>query len=193
MASVDSESVCRDFERGVCSRGGQCRYKHPEGVKPPENAKLPICKDFQNKGCGRIKCKFLHVTVTEEAEYMKTGDLPAHGGRRDKVLTGGKEICKDFLNGICDRRSSCKFAHTPDPAVATMYDPSPGKRFRGSYDVTVTGSAEDMMDENELLRRKITDLQKQVIELRQMNDTLYDQNTKYRTQLTSNRGNPMLA
>lgn len=41
----------------------------------------------------------------------------------------------------------------------------------------------DLMEENEMLKRKITDLQREVLDLRQMNDTLYDQNTRYRNQL----------
>jgi len=201
MAS--EESTCRDFERGVCNRGDKCRYAHPEGTKPSDNQKLPICKDYQNKGCSRMKCKFLHITVDEEAEYMKTGSLPEHRGRSDLVASSsqhrfshpsGKDICKDFLNNICDRGSRCKFIHAQDPGMGggPMHGPPPmhGKRFRDNYG-GMSGSP-DLMEENEMLKRKITDLQKQVMELREMNDTLYDQNTRYRAQLHGG-GNPTLA
>jgi len=43
-----------------------------------------------------------------------------------------------------------------------------------------------LMEENEMLRRQITELQNQVLDLRQMNDQLYDQNTRYRAQLGGN-------
>ena len=37
---VSSDELCRDFEKGNCSRGNRCKYFHP---------KLKICRDFQNK------------------------------------------------------------------------------------------------------------------------------------------------
>lgn len=182
---------CRDFERGVCSRGEKCRYYHPEGVNPLENGKLPICKDFQNRGCDRFKCKFLHITVEEEAEYNRSGSLPSHGGRAEKganISPDGREVCKDFLNNMCDRGSRCKFSHSP---VDVRLDPSYGKRFRNEYAILPPGTSPNLIEENELLRRKITELQKQVLELRQMNDTLYNQNAQYRAQLHGNH--PTLA
>ena len=188
MEDKIAKGPCRDFERGVCNRGNRCKFYHPENVPQPGNNKLPICKDFQNKGCDRHKCKFLHVTVEEEATYNTTGILPAHGGRPDKVAASGsvwsgtkagaplsKDRCKDFLNGVCDRRN-CKFAHVNEEPA---YPPTGyGKRRRDDY-----GMTESLMEDNEMLRRKITDLQRQVIDLREMNDTLYDQNTRYRNQL----------
>ena len=201
--TTEERSPCRDFERGVCNRGDKCKYYHPEGsVAGSENGKLPICKDFQNKGCGRIKCKFLHITVDEEAEYNKSGALPEHGGRPEKnaarISFQGKEVCKDFLNNICDRGANCRYMHvserelqlditgangaTPCPGggiLGTLY----GKRRRDEFGGGSVGDASVLMDENEMLKRKITDLQKEVIDLREVNDTLYDQNTRYRTQL----------
>lgn len=201
-----SKSECRDFARGVCNRGSKCKFYHPPNGEPNVESKLPICKDFQNKGCDRMKCKFLHVTQKEEEEYNMTGILPEHGGRPEKVrslgLMGGRgghgggghgsgghggglgnDVCKDFLNNICQRGNRCKFRHiTEDQHQAEMGGGRGmyGKRRRDDY------GGSDMMqmsDENEMLRRKITDLQRQVVDLRQMNDTLYDQNTRYRNQL----------
>jgi len=199
--SSEEQSVCRDFERGVCNRGDKCRYFHPEGVKPSDNAKLPICKDFQNRGCDRMKCKFLHITVDEEAEYNKTGTLPEHGGRSENVpmRSGqGKAICKYFLKNTCERGESCRFLHEREwpmgepngmpNGMGMMGGPMYGKRYRDDFGGASGSPA--LMDENEMLKRKITDLKKQVLELRQMNDTLYDQNTRYRNQL---HGNPALA
>lgn len=191
----DSRGTCRDFERGVCNRGQKCKYYHPEGVQL-NNQKLPICKDFQNKGCDRPKCKFLHITSDEEAEYMRTGQLPSHGGHPPEPPRGqpGNDVCKDFLNNICQRGSRCKFRHISENEFQTeqqqmgggggggggMY----GKRRRDDYGGGGMGAGIGAFDEeNEMLRRKITDLQRQVLDLRQMNDTLYDQNTRYRNQL----------
>lgn len=201
-ATVEERSPCRDFERGVCNRGDKCKYYHPEGASQTENAKLPICKDFQNKGCGRIKCKFLHITVEEEAEYNKSGELPEHGGRPEKIAQKlsfqGKEVCKDFLNNICDRGTTCKYLHVTERDIQMeqslngaplgMLGSLYGKRpRRDDFGVVVDSSV--LFDENEMLKRKITDLQKEVIDLREVNDTLYDQNTRYRAQLRGGGGN----
>lgn len=199
-AQEQGKSECRDFARGVCNRGNKCKFYHPqrnEAVKV-EADKLPICKDFQNKGCDRMKCKFLHISQREEEQYNITGVLPEHGGRPENVhalgVTGGggvvpgppSDVCKDFLNNICQRGSRCKFRHVTEEqylsemggAGGMMY----GKRRRDDFG---GGNMMAMNEENEMLRRKITDLQRQVMDLRQMNDTLYEQNTRYRNQLRS--------
>jgi len=198
----EESSPCRDFERGVCSRGEQCRFFHPERTEPAEGVKLPICKDFQNKGCDRRKCKFLHVTQDEEAVYDATGQLPAHRGRPELVYTtagtggggGGvppKNVCKDFLNGKCDRGGRCRYAHIPEGQGG---DRGYGKRSRvdAYHQPPPPGVANDaaLFEENEFLRRKITDLQREVLSLREMNDTLYDQNRRYCAQLGSSSTTP---
>lgn len=202
-ANGEGQSECRDFVRGVCNRGSSCKFFHSPnaGGMNQSETKLPICKDFQNKGCERNKCKFLHITQKEEEDYNMTGILPDHGGRPEKVkalgIAGGRaaggpgsfppaDVCKDFLNGICQRGSRCKFRHiTEQQYQSEMGGPRGGmygKRRRDDFG----GPGGDMMpfqEENEMLRRKISDLQRQVVDLRQMNDTLYEQNTRYRNQL----------
>jgi len=180
---------CRDFQRGVCTRGDNCRYFHPESATLAEDVKPPICKDFQNNLCDRMKCKFMHLTQKEEAVFKATGILPEHGGRAENIPRQphgmvSNDICKDFLNGKCDRGTRCRYVHETDPKILMreMY----GKRSRimATYDSS-------LYEENEMLRSKIAELQKEIISLRQMNDTLYDQNTKYRSQLHKGNIPPM--
>jgi len=123
--------------------------------------KLPICKDFQNKGCERVKCKFLHILREEEQNYETTGILPEH-------------IAEEFKN---------KRPSGMDTQGYGMY----GKRRREeSYMMPeMPAISPGLIEENEFLKRKISDLQHQILDLRQMNDTLYDQNTRYRNQLRS--------
>jgi len=203
-----NNNECRDFMRGVCNRGNSCKFFHPPNVNTiKKENKLPICKDFQNKGCDRQKCKFLHISQQEEEEYNGSGMLPEHGGRPDRVralgisggsgpgagpplppaAAGGFDACKDFMNGVCNRGNRCKFRHVNEES------PNYGKRRRndfgnsGEYNMGGGQGQGQLAEENEMLRRKISDLQRQVIDLRQMNDTLYEQNSKYRLQL---RGGP---
>jgi len=183
----EDRSVCRDFERGVCDRGERCRYYHPDGGAPADGAKLPICKDFQNKGCSRVKCKFLHITAEEEADYNSTGKLPEHGGNSMKVSKNpisDKDVCKDFLNNKCDRGARCKFSHVGGEELQFDRSGHYGKRPHGEDYYGVPQPPDDVLiEENAYLRQKVADLQREATELRQMNDTLYDQNTHYRSQV----------
>ena len=83
--------LCRDFDKGKCSRGRRCKYYHP---------KLKVCRDSQNKKCEREKCRFLHITCEEEELYEKSGKLPDHIDKEEakkrrvvnKRYDGGQEF-----------------------------------------------------------------------------------------------------
>lgn len=60
------------------------------------------------------------------------------------------------------------------------YDGHPSKRRRDSYE---GHSYYYLMDENESLRRRISDLQRQVADLKATNEVLLEQNAKYRNQI----------
>lgn len=123
--------------------------------------KLLICKDFQNKECKREKCRFLHVTKDEEETYNNGGGLPDHIDEDEAKRL--RKMEPDFGGG------------------GGMY----GKRRRddGFNFNGTSGVPTVLMEENEILKRKVLELQRQVMDLRQMNDTLYDQNTRFRNQI----------
>lgn len=51
---------CRDFLKGLCTRGESCRYHHYDANS------LPPCRDFQRGRCERMNdCKFSHDRKTE--------------------------------------------------------------------------------------------------------------------------------
>jgi len=152
-----SDEICRDFEKGDCRRGQRCKFFHP---------KLRICKDFQNKKCERETCRFLHVTREEEESYDKSGVLPEHldetEAKRNRIMApssyGGGIVGGQDFGGYGKRRREDNFNMMPAIPPA-------------------------LLQENEMLKQKVTELQRQVTDLRQMNDTLYEQNTAYRNQL----------
>lgn len=120
-----SDDICRDFLRNVCQRGKRCRYRHPPSVESVDMTRrhdYTFCHDFQNTGCRRASCRFIHCTKDEEEEYRRTGQLPGRlqqavslgiglNSTEVPLLQGEVPICKDFLKGECKRGVRCKFRH----------------------------------------------------------------------------------
>ncbi|KAK3101921.1 hypothetical protein FSP39_007365 [Pinctada imbricata] len=120
------DDICRDFLRNVCKRGKRCKYRHPSADEARDLGRnnITFCHDFQNTGCRRNNCKFLHCTREEEEHYKQTGQLPVRLQQAAalgigvtppavdvNVLRGEVPICKDFLKGNCKRGNKCKFRH----------------------------------------------------------------------------------
>ena len=117
--------ICRDYLRNVCKRGKRCRYRHPhpsEAQKLGRRQEYTFCHDFQNAGCHRTNCKFIHCTREEEEYYKQTGQLAVRlqqaaalcvGAVPSELplLRGEVPICKDFLKGDCKRAAKCKYRH----------------------------------------------------------------------------------
>ena len=120
-----ADDICRDFLRNVCKRGQRCKYRHPTGTETRVLGQLheyTFCHDFQNSGCRRPNCKFIHCTREEEDYYKQTGQLPVRLQQAAAlgigvlpkslpVLRGEVPICKDYLKGECKRAGRCKFRH----------------------------------------------------------------------------------
>lgn len=78
--------VCRDFLRNTCRRGKRCKYQHspePEeqtinthSISNPSGSSVLFCHDFQNKGCPRRNCRFVHSSREEEEVFRESGRLP---------------------------------------------------------------------------------------------------------------------
>lgn len=58
-----SSKVCRDFQRGNCTRGEhECRYAHPDDrsmIDLTDNS-VTVCMDCIKGRCTRDKCKYFH-------------------------------------------------------------------------------------------------------------------------------------
>ncbi|XP_074659450.1 zinc finger CCCH domain-containing protein 10-like [Tubulanus polymorphus] len=120
------DDICRDYLRNVCKRGKRCRYRHPDNNHNNNNnskkADYTFCHDFQNTGCRRPSCKFIHCTREEEDYYKGTGQLPVRlqqaaalglGVQPTELplMKGEVPICKDYLKGDCKRGARCKYRH----------------------------------------------------------------------------------
>lgn len=124
------DDVCRDFMRNVCRRGKRCKYSHPNsGGAGGENSsdmgssskpEPTFCHDFQNTGCHRPTCKFLHCTREEEEHFHQTGQLPQRlhqngpqSGNSSNNNNNHSDIpvCRDYMKGECKRGAKCKYRH----------------------------------------------------------------------------------
>ena len=77
---VMKATICVDHLRGICTRGPRCDQLHADHIPDIEDreelAKGKFCHDFQNRGtCSRSTCRFLHVTRSEEDEFLLTGNI----------------------------------------------------------------------------------------------------------------------
>lgn len=138
--SGNNNDICRDFLRNVCRRGQRCKYRHPGEQETNEFKKISeytFCHDFQNNGCRRANCKFLHCTREEEEHARQTGELPARVmqaaalgigvNHAEMVAKGGVPICKDNLKGDCHRGVSCKYRHISSAEYEYLQRKSEGR------------------------------------------------------------------
>ncbi|XP_035290781.1 muscleblind-like protein 3 isoform X4 [Anguilla anguilla] len=68
---TDKLEVCREFQRGNCTRGeNDCRYAHPQEaamVDGSENSVI-VCMDYIKGRCSRDKCKYFHPPAHLQAK-----------------------------------------------------------------------------------------------------------------------------
>lgn len=132
--------ICRDFLRNVCKRGKRCKYRHPGEQEANDFKKISeytFCHDFQNSGCRRSNCKFLHCTREEEEHARNTGELPARVlqaaalgigvSHAEMIAKGGVPVCKDNLKGDCHRGASCKYRHISSSEYEYLQRQSEGR------------------------------------------------------------------
>ncbi|XP_063825052.1 zinc finger CCCH domain-containing protein 10-like [Ostrinia nubilalis] len=105
LSALSPFSFCKDFIRGYCIRDSACRFIHD--IPPPTLLKdmFRFCHDFQNKGCFRINCKFIHCTLEQQEKFFKNGDFP-----RD---VRSIPVCQAYVRGTCFNLE-CKLVHPPD-------------------------------------------------------------------------------
>ncbi|KAJ8871198.1 hypothetical protein PR048_027504 [Dryococelus australis] len=142
-STIEDERVCRDFIRNVCRRGKRCKFLHPDEEKcNTYKCQYVFCHDYQNSKCTRGNCRFVHCSQDDEEYYKTTGELPSHvleslirKGMVPNILfgrAGEAPVCKDYLNGECQRGAKCKFRHLSvrdyEREIATDLDISDLKR-----------------------------------------------------------------
>ncbi|XP_044538413.1 muscleblind-like protein 3 isoform X1 [Gracilinanus agilis] len=71
LIRTDKLEVCREFQRGNCTRGeNDCRYAHPVDIAmidANENT-VTVCMDYIKGRCSREKCKYFHPPAHLQAK-----------------------------------------------------------------------------------------------------------------------------
>ncbi|VDK49488.1 unnamed protein product [Anisakis simplex] len=121
---AERDDVCRDFLKNICNRGSRCKFYHPEEVERERaqdssgsKQEFNFCIDFQNRGCHRENCRFIHAHRDDVERYKSTGEVTLNLARAIAAVHTGDTIngipfCKEFQTGICSRGSSrCRYWH----------------------------------------------------------------------------------
>uniref|UniRef100_A0A1I8A2N7 Zinc finger CCCH domain-containing protein 10 n=1 Tax=Steinernema glaseri TaxID=37863 RepID=A0A1I8A2N7_9BILA len=136
--------ICRDFMKNICNRGSRCKFFHPADHNPDSSDEIHFCIDFQNRGCTRENCRFVHAHRDDAERYKQNGDISLALARAIAAITkkdtiNGIPFCKEFQTGNCsrvrcrywhinveaerERRRRMNGRHYPDPPVPPPQQP----------------------------------------------------------------------
>ncbi|XGW17844.1 hypothetical protein V3C99_002450 [Haemonchus contortus] len=148
----DRDDVCRDFLKNICNRGSRCKFYHPTDSKQRTEDMINFCIDFQNRGCMRDNCRFVHASRDEVERYKHTREVTLPLARAIAAVTQGDTIagipvCKEFQSGKCARGAQrCRYWHVnveeererrlrglpPSGGPLGRFGGAPGGRYGGS-------------------------------------------------------------
>jgi len=184
-------SPCRDFVKGLCFRGKECRYFHPSSK---EGQTSEICKDYINNVCKRPKCKYLHVDMQEEAKkdcrrkysnkrrLSRESDSHDNNQKHDWESRSRDEVDLDYeCENKSDRR---KRSHDRTRSSKPDVDSERKEKKRSHYDEIFDFIDLTLIEqENEILKYEILDLEKEASALKEVNSGLCDENSRIQCQL----------
>uniref|UniRef100_A0A914W6J4 C3H1-type domain-containing protein n=1 Tax=Plectus sambesii TaxID=2011161 RepID=A0A914W6J4_9BILA len=110
--------ICRDFLKNICNRGSRCKYYHPTEVQHDQQQEdVKFCIDYQNRGCGRENCRYVHAHREDADRYKRSGEVTLSLARAIAAVTSkdsvnGIPFCKEFQTGTCSRGNNrCRYWH----------------------------------------------------------------------------------
>ncbi|VDK71784.1 unnamed protein product [Onchocerca ochengi] len=118
------EDVCRDFLNNMCNRGSRCKFYHPPSIvrqrasqQTPEGIEYRFCIDYQNRGCHRDNCRYIHAHREDVDRYKMTGEVTLNLAREIAAVyncdtINGIPFCKEYQTGSCSRGGQrCRYWH----------------------------------------------------------------------------------
>lgn len=94
-APADPCQVCREFQRGNCTRGeSDCRYAHPleAGMVDCSENSVIVCMDYIKGRCSRDKCKYFHPPAHLQAR-IKAAQHQASQNTASAALVSPSQHC----------------------------------------------------------------------------------------------------
>lgn len=121
---LSREDVCRDFLNNMCNRGSRCKFYHPPSLvreraaqQAPEGIEYQFCIDYQNRGCHRDNCRYIHAHREDVDRYKMTGEVTLNLAREIAAIyncdtINGIPFCKEYQTGTCSRGGQrCRYWH----------------------------------------------------------------------------------
>ncbi|VDM10526.1 unnamed protein product, partial [Wuchereria bancrofti] len=118
------EDICRDFLNNMCNRGSRCKFYHPPSIvrqrasqQTPEGIEYRFCIDYQNRGCHRDNCRYIHAHREDVDRYKMTGEVTLNLAREIAAVYNCDTInaipfCKEYQTGSCSRGGQrCRYWH----------------------------------------------------------------------------------
>uniref|UniRef100_A0A3B3Y1X3 C3H1-type domain-containing protein n=1 Tax=Poecilia mexicana TaxID=48701 RepID=A0A3B3Y1X3_9TELE len=88
LPRADKLEVCREFQRGNCSRGEtDCRFAHPTDspmIDTTDNT-VTVCMDYIKSRCSREKCKYFHPPAHLQAKIKSSQQQVSQTGVAGQV------------------------------------------------------------------------------------------------------------
>lgn len=184
MKNLNKENICRDFLRGVCKRGNDCKFFHPQDAVHSKSSTPPACRDYQNGMCMRKSCKYAHIAKSGDNSFEVIDPLI----KRKRDIDCGNNYDVNLMSN-----AQYNDYHNQFHKYSAQYCSSPTYSNNYSSPLSITQIINECGDV-ETLAMKISYLQRQVFELRSMNELLIDQNSRLKTQLMitqENINNPL--
>uniref|UniRef100_A0A3B3WZI1 C3H1-type domain-containing protein n=1 Tax=Poecilia mexicana TaxID=48701 RepID=A0A3B3WZI1_9TELE len=128
--------VCRQFQRGTCSRSDEeCKFAHPPKSCQVENGRVIACFDSLKGRCTRENCKYLHppahlktqLEINGRNNLIQQKTAAAMLAQQMQFMIPGTTmqpvVCREFQRGNCARgETDCRFAHPSDSPMIDTSD-----------------------------------------------------------------------
>ncbi|KOB69514.1 putative zinc finger CCCH-type containing 10 [Operophtera brumata] len=102
IEKAPERTMCRQFARGMCTRGASCIYVH-ELILSQLPGVYTFCKNYQNTVCNFPKCKFVHASIA--GIFARADSLKKV--RSAACLSEARVLL--YVSAICDKPCSSSF------------------------------------------------------------------------------------
>lgn len=106
------ENFCRKYIWGICDKHqSQCRFQHIRDIELMKKI-LKFCHDYQNQGCTRPNCSYLHTSREEQNLFKNFGQIPM-------VLVERYHMLDNRANNMAEMSSmgTPTYSSTPSNAI----------------------------------------------------------------------------